>query len=759
LLIAIGDFMLLIRIVLFAIFVPLTVYAAVVGSVRGVIHDPQHRPVEDAMVMIKARNSDWASTVNSDAAGNFVFNAVPLGEYTVTVAGVGFEQAQQDVMVISGSQPVLHFALNVAGAKETINVSGATEEVPTDTATPTTVVNRLEIARTPGAARSNSLAMITDFVPGAYVTHDQLHIRGGHQTSWLVDGVPVPNTNIASNLGPQFDPKDIDYLEVSRGSYGAEFGDRTYGVFNVVPRTGFERNRQAELVLSAGNFYQTNDQLSFGSHTERFAYYASVNGNRSNLGLQPPVPQVVHDAANGFGGFGSFIFNVDPSNQLRLVTSARQDYYQIPYDPFPNDIENNPTDGQYPSIGLRDGNHESDALTNFSWVHTFNSKVLLTVSPFYHRNGANYDSSPAEVSLATTDHHTSTYAGGQVSFSANVGKNNLQAGFYGFHQNDTQFFGIMYNDGSGTQPLAERDLASGSLAAFFLDDKFKPFSWLTLSAGMRPTHFGGGMAENAISPRFGAALNIPRLNWTFRAFYGHYYQAPPLLTVGGSLEEFCTINNCGFLPLKGERDEEHQFGVTLPYRGWVLDVDNFQTNARNFFDHSCIGSGLCVPITIDGAKIRGWELTLRSPRIAHRGQIHLAYSNQIAEGKLPITGGLTNFAPPTDLFPLDHDQRNTLNLGGDLTLPWHAYASTNIYYGSGFSNAFPGEPYPGDHLPQHTTFDLTLGKDFGESLSASLNMLNVANRRVDLDNSQTFGGFHWNNPREIFVELRYRFHY
>ncbi|HWZ75689.1 MAG TPA: TonB-dependent receptor [Candidatus Sulfotelmatobacter sp.] len=749
----------LVRIALFTLFLPLAVYASVVGSVRGVIHDPLHRPVEDAMVMIKAKNSDWNTSTNSDTSGSFVFNAVPLGEYTVTVSGVGFEQGQQDVMVISGSNPVLHFALSVAGAKETINVSGATEEVPTDTSTPTTVVNRLEIARTPGAARSNSLAMITDFVPGAYVTHDQLHIRGGHQTSWLVDGVPVPNTNIASNLGPQFDPKDIDYLEVSRGSYGAEFGDRTYGVFNVVPRTGFERNRQAELVLSAGNFYQTNDQLSFGSHTERFAYYASVNGNRSNLGLQPPVPQVVHDAANGFGGFGSLIFNVDPSDQLRLVTSARQDYYQIPYDPFPNDIENNPTDGQYPSIGLRDGNHESDVLANLSWVHTFNSKVLLTVSPFYHRNGANYDSSPADVSLATTDHHTSTYAGGQVSFSANVAKNNLQAGFYGFHQNDTQFFGIMYNDGSGTQPLAERDLASGSLAAFFLDDKFKPFSWLTLSAGMRPTHFGGGITENAISPRFGAALNIPRLNWTFRAFYGHYYQAPPLLTVGGSLEQFCTTNNCGFLPLRGERDEEHQFGVTLPYRGWVLDVDNFQTNARNFFDHSCIGSGLCLPISIDGAKIRGWELTLRSPRIAHRGQIHLAYSNQVAEGKLPITGGLTNFAPSTDLFPLDHDQRNTLNLGGDLTLPWHAYASTNIYYGSGFSNAFPGEPYPGDHLPQHTTFDLTLGKDFGESLSASLNMLNVANRRVDLDNSQTFGGFHWNNPREIFVELRYRFHY
>ena len=741
-----------------------TAFANVYGALRGVVHDPQHRPLQNAMVMLHAKSSEWAKSVTTDASGEFQFNAVPLGDYSVSVASQGFAQTAQNVTVISGTVPVLHFQLRLAERNEKLVVSASPAVVATDSATPTTLVSRADIEHTPGADRTNSMAMITDNVPGAYVTHDQLHIRGGHQTSWLVDGVPVPNTNIASNIGPQFDPKDIDYVEINRGSYGAEFGDRTYGVFNVVPRSGFERNNQAEVVLSAGNFYQTNDSFSFGSHTQRFACYGSVNGNRSNLGLQTPVSKVVHDSANGYGGFASLILNADPSNQLRLVTSLRKDYYQIPYDPFPNDLENGSIPGnnfmpQYPSIGLRDGNHESDALVNFSWVHTFNSKLLLTASPFYHRNAANYDSSPADVDLATTDHHTSTYAGGQISFSADVAKNNLQAGFYGFHQNDSQFFGLIFNDGSNRAPLVERDRASGVSGAFFLDDKFKPFSWLTLTAGMRPTHFSGGMTENAISPRFGATLNVPRLHWTFRAFYGHYFQAPPLLTVSGPLEEFCQTSNCGFLPLLGERDEEHQFGVTIPYRGWILDVDNFQTNARNFFDHSCIGSGLCLPITIDGAKVRGWELTLRSPRIAHRGQIHLAYSNQVADGKLPITGGFTNFAPPTPLFALDHDQRNTLNVGGDVSLPWRSYASTNIYYGSGFSNAFQGQPYPGDHLPQHTTFDLSVGKDFGERVSASLNALNVANRRVELDNSQTFGGFHWNNPREIFVELRYRFHY
>ena len=738
----------------------LAAFASIFGSVRGIVHDPQHRPVENAMVMLRSKTSDWATSANTDATGQFIFNSVSLGEYSVIVVAPSFNQAKQNVLVNSGSQPVLHFSLSVATNKETINVSGAPEAVPIDSATPTTLVSRLDVEYTPGAARSNSLAMITDYVPGAYFTHDQLHIRGGHQASWLIDGVPVPNTNIASNLGPQFDPKDIDYLEVNRGSYGAEFGDRTYGVFNVVPRTGFERSRQAELVLSAGNFYQTNDALSFGSHTERFAYYASVNANRSNLGIQTPVPQVVHDAENGYGGFGSLIFNVDPSNQLRLVTSLRKDYYQIPYDPFPYDIENNLVNGQltgqYPSLDLRDGQHEGDAFVNFSWVHTFNSKTLVTVSPFYHYNQANYDSLPSDLPSATTDHRTSAYAGGQASFSANVAGNNLQVGLYSFYQRDNQLFG--FNDGSPSS-FTDRERPSGSLAAFFLDDKFKPVPWLTLSAGIRPTHFSGGVAENAISPRFGAAVNVPRLHWTLRAFYGHYYQAPPLITVSGPLLEFCSADNCGFVALRGERDEEHQFGITIPLRGWLLDADNFRTNASNFFDHSCIGNGACLPITISRAVIRGWELTLRSPRIAHRGQIHLAYSNQIAEGALPITGGLTNFSPPTPLFPLDHDQRNTLNIGGDITLPWRSHASTNVYYGSGFSNAFQGAPYPGDHLPQHTTFDLSLGKDFGERFSASLNAMNVANRRVDLDNSQTFGGFHWNNPREIYVELRYRFHY
>jgi hypothetical protein len=764
------------------------------GAIRGVVHDPQHRPVQGAMVMLKAKSSESVKSVTTDANGEFQFNAVVLGDYTVSVASQGFAQTSQDVIVISGSVPVVHFQLQVASANEKVTVSAAPAVVATDSFTPTTLVSRLDIERTPGADSTNSMAMITDYVPSAYVTHDMLHMRGGHQITWLLDGIPVINTAIAQNLGPQFDPKDLDYVEVNRGSYSAEFGDRTYGVFNVVPRTGFERNNEAELTMTAGNFYQTDDAISFGSHTDRFAYYVSGNGNRSNLGLQPPVPQVVHDAVNGVGGFGSFIYNLDPSNQLRLMTSVRHDYYQIPYDPNPNDIENgsipaNNYSPQYPSIGLRDGQHETDAGLLFTWLHTFNSHLLTTVSPFYHYNSGDYASNPNDTPIATSEDRGSTYVGGQASFAANYKKNDLQVGFLSFYQSDHQLFGATFNPTFQAQcgttgipvqcvPFTIGESPTANLETFYIDDKFKPFSWLTLSAGMRPTHFSEGnfstdsieppISESAISPRFGATATIPKLHWTFRAFYGHYYQAPPIETVSGPVESLCEPPSCEFLPLHGERDEEHQFGVTVPYRGWVLDADNFKTDVANFLDHNNIGaSNIFFPLTDTRALIRGWELTLRSPRIAHHAQLHLAYSNQIAEGGGVITGGLNNVAVCSPLAngtvpylcPLDHDQRNTLNVGGDVNLPRHAYVSTNVYYGSGFSNGFPGAPYPGDYLPQHTTFDVSLGKAFGERFTASLTALNVANRRVEYDNSLTYGGFHWNLPRQIVAELRYRFHY
>ena len=737
--------------------------AEIFGRVQGVVHDPQHRPISGALVTLTHARSQAARTTTSDTAGTFLFPAVPLGDYTVTVSSTGFHPLATSFSLVSDVSPLLHFELQVAPHNQSVTVeANQASSANVESVTPTTSVSQIEIARTPGADRTNSLQMITDFVPGASITHDMLHMRGGHQVSWQIDGVQIPNTNIGSNLGAQIDPKDIDYLETERGSYNADNGDRTYGVFNIVPRTGFDRNRQAELVTSFGGFLQTNDQLNLGDHTDTFAYYASVNGNRSDYGLSPPTVAIHHDAANGFGGFSSLIYNRTPKDQLRLVTQLRSDYFQIPYDPNPQSPENL----QYDSSHLRDAQHERDGLAAFTWAHTYGASLVLQLSPFYHYNSIDYAPGPVDLPVATSSYRSSQYAGLQTSLTGQIARNTFKAGLYSFGQDDHYLFGSSFNDGSA-QNFRTTNSASGGLIEEYVSDSFRPAPWITLIAGLRQSHFIGSFTEDATSPRIGLALQVPKLNWVFRGFYGRFYQPPPLLSVSGPIAVYATSQNTAFQPLHGERDEEHQFGVQIPLRGWLLDADTFETRARNFLDHSNLGeSSIYFPVSINGALIQGWELTLASPHAWRFGQVHLAYSNQLAHQRGALTGGLvcapvssTECSSGFAYTPLDHDQRNTLSVGYSTSLPAHFTASTDISYGSGFYNGSPNAIYPGSYLPQHTSIDFAASHTIREDTSLSVNVLNAANQRVLLDNSLTFGGFHFSDPREVYGELRFRFHY
>ena len=719
-----------------------TAGATIFGTARGLVHDPQHRPIADAQVMIHAVDSDWKQGTRTAGNGEFQFDAVPVGEYEITASAPGFTERSERITVTSGSSPYLDFPLSLASVHQKVEVSETAELVNPDASSPSVVVSQEQIERMPGADDANSLAMITNTVPSAYIAHDQLHIRGGHQVSWLIDGVPVPNTNIASNVGPQFDPKDIDYLQVQRGGFSADIGDRTYGAFSVVTRSGFERDREGELILGYGSYNNTDNQLSFGDHSARFAWYASLTGHRTDLGLETPEPTVLHDLNSGLGGFLSLIFNKTPSDQLRLVSSLRGDHYQIP------------NTAEQQASGVRDTEKERDAFVNFSWVHTGSSGLMWTLSPFYHFNRAAYEGGPNDVPIPEQD-LGSNYGGGEFTISKVRGKHNLRAGALGFVQRDNTLFGVTANDGSG-DAFRQHEIFWGSLQAIFLEEQYKPVGWLTLNGGVRLTRFSGIVNEHATDPRIGAAIRIPHLGWVLRAFYGRYYQAPPLSTVSGPLLDFAASQGFGFLPLHGERDEQREFGLSIPLKGWAVDISNFRTGAKNYFDHDVLGnSNIFFPLTIDHARIRGWEATVKSPRLFNRAQFYLAYSHQYAEGSGGVTGGLTDFSPPDEgTYFLDHDQRNTFTAGMNTNLPWRTWASWNVAYGSGFLDG--DGP---DHLPSHTTFDLAIGKSFGERFSARFSTVNLFNERFLLDNSNTFGGTHFANPRMLAVQVRYRFHF
>jgi outer membrane receptor protein involved in Fe transport len=710
------------------------------GRVRGVVHDPQHRPIVNAQVTFKSLGQTVSKIVQSDASGEFELDAIPNGIYSVSVTAPGFRELAQQITVAAGKTPVVHLQMEIASLSQTVEVSGAGGKLETQTSTLQVLVTPQEVAETPGADQTNSLSMITDFTPGAYMVHDMLHMRGGHQVNWFFDGIPVINTNIAANVAPLINPKNVEELEIERGGFSSEYGDRTYGFFNVVTPSGFERNNQGELIAAGGNFYSTDDQLDFGSHTARFAYYASVDGNRSELGLGTPVPQVIHDQESGEGGFVSLLFNPTPKDQFRWIASLRGDHYQIPNMP---DQE---------SSGIRDLELERDYLVGFNWAHSLSDGVVFSLTPSFHSNKAQYLSGPLDTPLVLNDNVRSDYLGARSVLQIENKRQNARVGAEVWAQRDNVFFDLVANPGS--QFLQQTEAHWANSESLFLEDQYKVTSWFSLDLGVRLQHYGGLVSENAFDPRLGASIRIPRLHWVLHGYYAYYYQPPPLDSLAGPSLDFAVAQGYGFIPLKGERDIQHDIGLTIPLRGWSLDMDEFHTSGKNFLDHDVIGnSGIFIPLTDLGSVISGTEVTIRSPRLFNVAQLRIAYSNQTAQGVGPITGGLLEFAPPGN-FLLDHDQRNTATAVLTLKLPKQFWATPAYQFGSGFLNADGPS-----HLPPHSTFDLSIGKKFGDRWSFSANAVNIANTRYLLDTSNTFGGTHYINPSQIYAEVRYHFHF
>ena len=56
-----------------------------------------------------------------------------------------------------------------------------------------------------------------------------------------------------------------------------------------------------------------------------------------------------------------------------------------------------------------------------------------------------------------------------------------------------------------------------------------------------------------------------------------------------------SIASFGFA--SGERDEQREFGLTIPIRGWTFDLSSFRTGVKNYFDHDVLGnSNIFFPV-------------------------------------------------------------------------------------------------------------------------------------------------------------------
>src|ERR1700692_2392286 len=108
-------------------------WAADTGTLRGIVHDPQHRPLPGAQIVVRGSGTD--RNVLSDSNGEFQFDNLPMGNYRVVVSAQGFRALEQQVTVTVAKSPVVHLQLELAAISSSVEVSGAHSKLDTQVST------------------------------------------------------------------------------------------------------------------------------------------------------------------------------------------------------------------------------------------------------------------------------------------------------------------------------------------------------------------------------------------------------------------------------------------------------------------------------------------------------------------------------------------------------------------------------------------------------------------------------------------------
>lgn len=283
------------------------------GAINGTVTDPSGGVVPNATVKAteKATGIDHTTTTTSD--GQFAFQDIGIGMYTVTVTASGFPPMTVDnVLVTQGSIYTLSVKLTLSQQTTTVEVSAAALTLDTTTETQTTAIGGTDLSTMPLNGRDFS--QLVEAVPGfaGYSAGGYGSLNGtrANQINWQIDGVdnndlwhniPAVNQGGVSGIAGIVLPLDaVDQFTVQTQS-APESGRNPGGTVDLALKSGgntihgtvydYHRN---EAFAAASPFADSkrvnrnyNYGFSFGGPVlkDRLFYFLTFEKQRFTIGL------------------------------------------------------------------------------------------------------------------------------------------------------------------------------------------------------------------------------------------------------------------------------------------------------------------------------------------------------------------------------------------------------------------------------------------------------------------------------------------
>jgi outer membrane receptor protein involved in Fe transport len=212
------------------------------GRITGVVTDATGGVLPGATVNAKAVGTGALRTVFTDEAGRFVLASLPPGDYEVTAELTGFRTTMTKVLVTVGAAANVEFKLEIAGATETVNVTGEVPLVNTSNGEVSTNINEAQIRELPTITRNvYSLVQLAGNVASdagsGRGTGYAMNGQRSASTNVLLDG-SANNDEFGAGVGQDVPLDSVQEFSVVTSNFSAQYGRATGGVVNVATKSG-----------------------------------------------------------------------------------------------------------------------------------------------------------------------------------------------------------------------------------------------------------------------------------------------------------------------------------------------------------------------------------------------------------------------------------------------------------------------------------------------------------------------------------------
>ena len=288
----------------------------------GTVIDPQGAVIPGVHLRLISESTGAIREVISDELGNFAFQAILPGIYTLVIENSGFKKYQkQNIPVDAHAHVALgQIALELGASTEQVTVTAEGTMLQSASSERSGTITDEQVRHL--TVINRDFTFLASLLPGvvANTTTDSQGFRGGitfnvnggrtGQNNITVDGVPLENSN-TNNINTFISMDAISTVKVEASTYQAEFGRKPGAAIQAVTKSG-------TLTYHGGIYwYQRNEAFNAASFFNKARGKAEVPyryiSAGASLGGPVYIPGLVRHGQNKL----FFFFTEEQQRELR----------------------------------------------------------------------------------------------------------------------------------------------------------------------------------------------------------------------------------------------------------------------------------------------------------------------------------------------------------------------------------------------------------------------------------------------------------